>query len=297
MAEGGPCARVQWSRSSRTPRPHGGALPSTCPPSCRGVRWGLSGQQRAASAWRGCTEGVTVLRPLLEAARRAGAGAQAAILALQRGCGDLLFCGTRLSAGCLGGQGKGYYEFGVCDFQYQNAPGATARPGEECFLLFGGRSGDTVASHSQVAPGREPCEVTGPGEPSAEQAGLGLRPGQSASRRTGPCGYGWAPLCQWGERGASGSSVSIPQGCCHLRGTRLCVICSGPNCCQESSLGWQPGTPPRCATGRSRSRWRSLWAERSAVNGAGGAREGQRGRPAAVYTGATARPFKQGRQR
>lgn len=142
-----------------------------------------------------------------------------------------------------------------------------------------------MASHSQVAPGREPSEVTGLGEPTAEQAGLGLRPEQSASRHTGTCGYGWVPLRRWGERGASGSSMSVPQGCCHLRETHLRVTCSGPNCCQESSLGSQPGTPPRCATDRSRSRWRSLWAERSVVNRRGRAREGQQGCPSAVYTG------------
>lgn len=52
-----------------------------------------------------------------------------------------------------------------------------------------------------------------------------------------------------------------PLGRCRPRGTGLCVTCSGPSCRQESLLGQWPGTPPRCARGRSRSRWRSLWAE------------------------------------
>lgn len=76
----------------------------------------------------------------------------------------------------------------------------------------------------------------------------------------GPGGRGWVLLHLWRQRGASESSVGIPQGCCHLWGAGLCVTCSGPNCYQESLLGQWPGLPPHCATVHSRSRWQSLSA-------------------------------------
>lgn len=126
---------TQLERGQPSPAPpcsHSGGPFPVCPQSCSGVGWGLSRQQSGAPAWRPSGEGVTVLRPLLEATQRAEAeGNQPCFssradhwpLALQWNCGDILFCGTCLAsmACCLGLSSEmGTKSLESVRFQYQN---------------------------------------------------------------------------------------------------------------------------------------------------------------------------------
>lgn len=121
---------------------------------------------------------------------------------------------------------------------------AGRRPRRDCGLrcgLGGGLQGGR-------GPPSEAARTRGPGL-------VGPPQGRTGQPRGGLVGGG-VLLCWRRARCFRG-----PLGRCRPRGTGLCVTCSGPSCRQESLLGQWPGTPPRCARGRSRSRWRSLWAE------------------------------------